>query len=48
MIGGGGGGGGGGAYYCRFIPDYSSIASLLTDLTRKSAPNTVVCGEKCH
>ena len=28
-------------YYRRFIPHYSSIAAPLTDLTRKSASNTV-------
>ena len=34
-------------YYRRFIPDYSSIAALLTDLTRKFAPTKVVWTEAC-
>lgn len=35
-------------YYRRFVPDYSSIAAPLTDLTRKSLPNQVVWTEKCE
>ena len=34
-------------YYRRFIPNYSSIAAPLTDLTRKSAPNQVTWKEEC-
>ena len=34
-------------YYRRFIPDYSAIATPLTDLTRKFSPNVVVWDEKC-
>ena len=35
-------------YYRRFIPDYSSRAAPLTDLTRKSAPNTVKWTPQCN
>ena len=35
-------------YYRRFIPDYSSRAAPLTDLTRKSAPNTVKWSQQCN
>ena len=35
-------------YYRRFIPDYASQAAPLTDLTRKSAPNTVKWTRKCN
>ena len=34
-------------YYRRFIPDYSSIAAPLTDLTKKYAPTEVVWSEAC-
>ena len=34
-------------YYHRFIPNYSSLATPLTDLTRKSAPNRVVWDAGC-
>ena len=33
-------------YYCRFIPDFSTIANPLTELTRKDKPNIVVLGKK--
>ena len=32
-------------YYRNYIPNYSTIAAPLTDLTKKNAPNTVVWGE---
>ena len=35
-------------YYRRFIPQYASIASTLTDLTRKSAPNEVDWTDSCE
>ena len=35
-------------YYRRFIPDYSSQAAPLTDMTRKSAPNTVKWTQQCN
>ena len=35
-------------YYRRFIPDYSSQAAPLTDLTRKSATNTVKWTPQCN
>ena len=34
-------------YYCKFIPNYASVAAPLTDLTRKSAPNNVSWNDKC-
>ena len=34
-------------YYRRFIPHYSSIATPLTDLTRKTAPTMVVWSKTC-
>ena len=34
-------------YYRRFIPNYASVASPLTDLTRKSAPVQVVWSLSC-
>ena len=34
-------------YYRKFIPNYSSVASPLTDLTRKSMPNQVVWTPEC-
>ena len=34
-------------YYRRFIPDYTSIAAPLTDLTKKAAPARVVWSSKC-
>ena len=34
-------------YYRRFIPEYSSIAAPLTDLTKKSSPNQVVWSAQC-
>jgi phospholipid-translocating ATPase len=34
-------------YYRRFIPNYSSLAAPLNDLTRKSAPNQMVCDAGC-
>ena len=30
-------------FYWRFIPSFSSIASLLTDLTKKNRPNSKIC-----
>ena len=35
-------------YYCLFIPQYASIASTLTDLTKKSAPNVVDWTDSCE
>ena len=35
-------------YYWRFIPDYSSIAAPLTDLTKKYAPTRVIWSEACE
>ncbi|CAM5173812.1 unnamed protein product [Eretmochelys imbricata] len=35
-------------YYRRFVPHYSQIATLLTDLTRKKQPNVVQWTEKCQ
>ena len=32
-------------YYRRFIPDYASVATPLTDLAKKVAPNNVVWNE---
>jgi phospholipid-translocating ATPase len=34
-------------YYRRFIPNYSSLAAPLTDLTRKSAPYQMVWDAGC-
>ena len=34
-------------YYRKFIPNYSSVSSPLTDLTRKSMPNQVVWTPEC-
>ena len=34
-------------YYRKFIPNFSSIATLLSDLTRKSMPKQVKWNEKC-
>ena len=34
-------------YYRRFIPEFASVAAPLTDLTKKSAPNTVLWNEEC-
>ena len=28
-------------FYCRFIPNFSSIASTLTDLTKRDRPNSI-------
>ena len=35
-------------YYRKFIPDYAEIATPLTDLTRKNAPNRVKWSEECE
>ena len=35
-------------YYCKFIPDYATIAVPLTNLTKKNAPNKVVWTEQCN
>jgi hypothetical protein len=35
-------------YYRRHIPDFSTTASPLTDLTKKSAPNKVVWTDECE
>ncbi len=35
-------------YYRRFIPDYSELTSLLTDLTKKEVPDTVPWTERCQ
>ena len=35
-------------YYRMFIPDYASIAALLTDLRKNSAPNQVVWTDRCE
>ena len=34
-------------YYRKFIPDYAKIAAVLTDLTKKSAPNKIVWTAEC-
>ena len=34
-------------YYRCLIPEYSSIAALLTDLTKKATPNQVVWSAQC-
>ena len=33
-------------YYRRFIPDFSTIATPLTELTRKDKPNIIVWGKE--
>ena len=35
-------------YYRWFIPDYSTIAAPLTDLTKKSAPSKMIWTSKCN
>ena len=35
-------------YYRKFIQDYASIATPLTDLTKNAAPNQVVWTERCE
>ncbi len=35
-------------YYRRFIPNYSELTSLLTDLTKKEAPDPVQWTELCQ
>ena len=35
-------------YYRRFIPDFASVAAPLTDLTKKSVPNSGVWNEGCQ
>ena len=35
-------------YYRKFIPDYASIATVLTDLTRKSQPTKVQWTAECE
>ena len=35
-------------YYRQFVPHFSDLASPLTDLTRKSAPDTVQWSEPCQ
>ena len=35
-------------YYRRFIPEYARIATSLTDLTRKSAPNCIRWTSECQ
>ena len=35
-------------YYRRFIPDYSSIAVPLTDLTRRNAPTELIWRKPCN
>ena len=35
-------------YYRKFIPNFSSIATPLSDLTRKSMPKQVKWNEKCN
>ena len=34
--------------FLRFIPSFASVAAPLTDLTNKSAPNSVVWNEECE
>ena len=34
-------------YYRKFIPNYSSLAAVLTDLTRKTKPNKVEWSNEC-
>ena len=33
---------------CKFLPNYASVSTPLTDLTKKSAPNKVVWTEQCQ
>ena len=35
-------------FYRRFTPNFSSIASLLTDLTKKNKPNSIKDGQDHH
>ena len=35
-------------YYCKFIPNYATIAVPLTNLTKKNAPNKVVWTKQCN
>ena len=35
-------------YYRRFIPYYAHTAAALTDLTKKDAPNKVLCTPECQ
>ena len=35
-------------YYQKFIENFSTVVTLLSDLTRKHAPNKVVWGESCQ
>ena len=35
-------------YYRQFVPNFSDLASPLTDLTRKRAPDTVQWSEPCQ
>ena len=35
-------------YYPKFIPGYATISSVLSDLTRKSAPNRIVWTPQCE
>ena len=35
-------------YYRKFIPGYATVSSVLSDLTRKSAPNKVVWTPQCE
>ena len=35
-------------YYRRFMPNFASVAAPLTDLTKKSMPNSVVWNDKCE
>ncbi|XP_039513052.1 uncharacterized protein LOC120468602 [Pimephales promelas] len=35
-------------YYRRFVPNYSDLASPLTDLTKKGAPDTIQWTEQCQ
>ena len=35
-------------YYCKFMPQYATIATPLTDLTRKTSPNCVKWTPECN
>lgn len=35
-------------YYRKFIPQYASLAAVLTDLTRKKGPNRIVWTQECE
>ena len=35
-------------YYRRFMPNFASVAAPLTDLTKKSAPNSVIWNDECE